>query len=381
MPADILATDTLFPELNGKETTDQKFEMVTDYLWLLREQLTFALTNLGMANFNASQLQKLGNTLTEPFAVMLTEQDKKFAAFQVTIDGINGTISALDETFMKQTDFSVTSNGVKVTIGETTSELASVSKLNATANSLNSTISSVRSTANTAKSTADSAKSTADTVNQNYISKSSATQTASGFELEVMGTSSSGSSQTRMKMTKDGLKIYNKAGTAVFDFDTGTGDLKVTGTITGSEIYGSTFATVTNASEESYSTYIKMSSAGLSTYVSGVLSGVRIRPVVPEGFNTPCIEIINEGSVVGNIGIDGQNWLTLSSDNGGVHVYGLLHAQLSSNYVALHGADAVDISGGDYGVDEIASIIVGNDGVVRMTAPSGVYINGTKLPY
>lgn len=340
MPADILATDTLFPELNGKETTDQKFEMVTDYLWLLREQLTFALTNLGVANFNASQLQKLGNTLTEPFAVMLTEQDKKLAAFQVTIDGINGTISSLDETFMKQTDFSVTSNGVKVTIGNTTSELASVSKLNATANSLNSTISSVRSTANTAKSTADSAKSTADTVNQNYISKSSATQTASGFELEVMGTSSSGSSQTRMKMTKDGLKIYNKAGTAVFDFDTGTGNLKVTGTITGSEIYGSFFSTRNSALSSYTGRTIELSGNGLLSYDGDYLDGACIHTDPTDVFGVTGIEFYVSGSNVASVGLqsdDGAFLIMTSSEMPmEIHSYNTMRLYTVSHPITIH---------------------------------------------
>ena len=278
MPADILATDTLFPELNGKETTDQKFEMVTDYLWLLREQLTFALTNLGVANFNASQLQKLGNTLSEPFAVMIAEQDKKFAAFQVTIDGINGTISNLDETFMKQTDFSVTSNGVKVTIGETTSELASVSKLTSTANSLNSTITSVRSTANTAKSTADSAKSTADSakstadnVSNNYISKSSATQTASGFDLEVMNSTGA---FARASLTANGLTLRNNSGTTVLSADT-SGNLTVTGTITGSEIYGSTLYTCLST-EVNYLSHLRLSGNSLYSYQGNTLNGLSL---------------------------------------------------------------------------------------------------------
>lgn len=322
MPADILATDTLFPELNGKETTDQKFEMVTDYLWLLREQLTFALTNLGMANFNASQLQKLGNTLTEPFAVMLTEQDKKFAAFQVTIDGINGTISSLDETFMKQTDFSVTSNGVKVTIGNTTSELASVSKLTSTANSLNSTITSVRSTANTAKSTAESAKSTADNVSNNYISKSSATQTASGFDLEVMNSTGA---FARASLTANGLTLRNNSGTTVLSADT-SGNLKVTGTITGSEIYGSTFTTLASSNASTGGYYATLSGSGLELYRDGHLSGVRLPfGESAAGTGDSSLELWYSGSLCawfgydiysGSVAVGSLNQLNLFASNG-----------------------------------------------------------------
>lgn len=288
MPADILATDTLFPELNGKESTDQKFEMVTDYLWLLREQLTFALTNLGIANFNAAQLGKLSNVLSEPFAVQLAEQDKKFAEFAVTIDAISGTVSEFDSTYMKQTAFSVSTEGIKVTVGSTTKNLVSTTKLTSTANSLTSTISSVRDTANSAKTAAD-----------NAVSKSSATQTSTGFELSVMGTSSSGSPQTRMKLTKDGLKIYNKAGTAVFAFDTTSGNLKICGTITGSTIYGSTFTTLQSA--DSSGDYLVLDSEGLIFFDSnGRKHGVHIAPEA--GSNESFMTFYKHGTYSGAIG-------------------------------------------------------------------------------
>lgn len=342
MPADILATDTLFPELNGKETTDQKFEMVTDYLWLLREQLTFALTNLGVANFNASQLQKLGNTLSEPFAVMIAEQDKKFAAFQVTIDGINGTISNLDETFMKQTDFSVTSNGVKVTIGETTSELASVSKLTSTANSLNSTITSVRSTANTAKSTADSAKSTADSakstadnVSNNYISKSSATQTASGFDLEVMNSTGA---FARASLTANGLTLRNNSGTTVLSADT-SGNLKVTGTITGSEIYGSTFTTLASSNASTSGYYATMSGSGLELYRGGLLSGVRLPfSESAAGTGDSSLELWYSGSLYGWFGYDIYSGSVAIGSLNQLNLFSSLGLSIRANEITIIGS-------------------------------------------
>lgn len=338
MPADILATDTLFPELNGKETTDQKFEMVTDYLWLLREQLTFALTNLGVANFNASQLQKLGNTLSEPFAVMIAEQDRKFAAFQVTIDSISGTISNLDETFMKQTDFSVTSNGVEVTIGETTRELASVLKLTSTANSLNSTITSVRSTANTAKSTADSAKSTAedalDSVDDK-ISKSSATQTASGFDLEVMNSTGA---FARASLTANGLTLRNNSGTTVLSADT-SGNLKVTGTITGSEIYGSTFTTLASPNASTSGYYATMSGSGLELYRSGRLSGIRLPfSESAAGTGSSSLEVWYEGTLFGWMGYDvNAGNVALVSENQ-LNIVGAYGLSIRSNEITIYGA-------------------------------------------
>ena len=370
MPADILATDTLFPELNGKETVDQKFEMVTDYLWLLREQLTFALTNLGVANFNASQLAKLGNTLTEPFAVMIAEQDKKFADFQVTIDGINSTISELDETFMKQTDFSVTANGVSVTIGETTSELASVSKLTSTANSLNSTITSVRSTANTAKSTADSAKSTADTVSNNYISKSSATQTSSGFDLEVMNSSGS---FARASLTASGLTLRNNSGTTVLSADT-SGNLTVTGTITGStikgsEIYGTTLYTCL-PTEVNYLSHLRLSGDSLYSYQGNTLNGLSLATGIDStGFHA--LGGYYDGYLCGYITCDSRGLLVnaLSAlNNNGVWLGGSLRLQAVS--AGGYGGAYIDLSAF---ADASPAIFVSSPSIYL---DGSVYING-----
>lgn len=56
MPGNILTVDTSFPQLTDKQTTDQKFRVITDYLYMLLEQLRYTLRNLGMGNFNDAEL-------------------------------------------------------------------------------------------------------------------------------------------------------------------------------------------------------------------------------------------------------------------------------------------------------------------------------------
>ena len=230
MPADILTTDTLFPELNGGESTDQKFEMVTDYLWLLREQLTYALTNLGIANFNQTQLGKLSGIIAEPLQVVLAEQETQFTAFGVELGLISGRIT-----------------NVEKTVGDEDSGLVQqMAAFELKADGFTQSFTAIGKVLNGEDGESGLVKDVAD-VAGNYISKSAVTQTAAGFELEVVGTDSSNVKQTRMKMTADGLKIYNKAGVAVLDFDTESGDLEVQGTVTGSKIYGSAFYSSLNA--------------------------------------------------------------------------------------------------------------------------------------
>lgn len=55
MPGNLLTIDTSFPQLEGK-TDEQKFRTITDYLYMLLEQLRYTLRNLGMENFNDAEL-------------------------------------------------------------------------------------------------------------------------------------------------------------------------------------------------------------------------------------------------------------------------------------------------------------------------------------
>ena len=47
MPSNLLNADTGFPDLMGNQSTDEKFRMVSDYLYMLLEQLRYSMANLG----------------------------------------------------------------------------------------------------------------------------------------------------------------------------------------------------------------------------------------------------------------------------------------------------------------------------------------------
>lgn len=47
MPSNILTTDTSFPQLTEEQSTDEKFGVITNYLYMLLEQLRYSMANLG----------------------------------------------------------------------------------------------------------------------------------------------------------------------------------------------------------------------------------------------------------------------------------------------------------------------------------------------
>ena len=51
MPSNLLNADTGFPDLMGNQSTDEKFRMVSDYLYMLLEQLRYSMANLGPVSY------------------------------------------------------------------------------------------------------------------------------------------------------------------------------------------------------------------------------------------------------------------------------------------------------------------------------------------
>ena len=105
MPSNLLAADVLFPHLTEKQSTDEKFAVVTDYLYMLLEQLRYTLANLGEGNFNQAELENIGNVITEPVYVQLQGLEGQMASLSVTAEGIatrvsdvEGNISTLTQT-------------------------------------------------------------------------------------------------------------------------------------------------------------------------------------------------------------------------------------------------------------------------------------------
>lgn len=105
MPSSLLNVDTAFPELKGNRSTDEKFRMVSDYLYMLREQLRYSMANLGLENFNDASFQEISGLITEPVYAQLGNVDDKMASLvldneklAVRMTDAEGNISSLTQT-------------------------------------------------------------------------------------------------------------------------------------------------------------------------------------------------------------------------------------------------------------------------------------------
>ena len=105
MPSNLLNADTGFPDLMGNQSTDEKFRMVSDYLYMLLEQLRYSMANLGRENFNDTAFQEIAGLITEPVYIQLKDVEGNLSSLTVTAEQLisrmtdaEGNISVLQQT-------------------------------------------------------------------------------------------------------------------------------------------------------------------------------------------------------------------------------------------------------------------------------------------
>ena len=93
MPSNILTTDTSFPQLTEEQSTDEKFGVITNYLYMLLEQLRYSMANLGRENFNDAEFDSIANIITEPVYVQLEGVEGEVASLHLTAQSLTSRIT------------------------------------------------------------------------------------------------------------------------------------------------------------------------------------------------------------------------------------------------------------------------------------------------
>lgn len=195
MPSNLLTADTTFPTLTQEQSTDEKFEKITSYLYMLLEQLRYSMGNLDKENFNDAGMEEIANIITEPVYVQLKDDEANIAALTVTAAGLGARLSDAE---------------------------GNITQLTATTTSLTSRISDAEGNI------------------------SSLTQTVNGMTLSV----TNGSSSSTIRLLANGVQLSSQSisfsGMVSFtDLSTSgwttiNGDNITTGTIEAIDIYGCT---------------------------------------------------------------------------------------------------------------------------------------------
>ena len=313
----------MFPNLTKQQSTDEKFVIVTDYLYMLLEQLRYTLSNLGLENFNSAELKSLTSMITEPIYARISDTDGNITTLQVTAQGLSsrvqnaeGNISTLQQTATSLTSRISSTEGNVSTLQQTATSLTSrvssvegnVSTLQQTATSLTSRISSAEGNISTLQQTATSLTSRIGNAEGDITSLQ---QTVDSFDLTV----SNGSGYSRLYLNANGVSISSAriTFTGMVTFD----DLETEGTTL---IHGGNIDTDTLQVSDLYGRYVYLRDRYGDA--QGVIS------VTPASTSSNAIDLTSYGA------------LRLSAEDGNVYI-----ESGDGAYVQL--SDEVILGGGD----------------------------------
>lgn len=271
MPSSILNTDIMFPNLSGKSTEQQVFTIM-NYLYMLKEQLTYSLSNLGLDNINANSFVEIAGIINQPVILRLDGVDGSLAEIDVNLGIIStqlqdaeGNISSLQQTAASLSAQLEDAEGNISAIYQISESLSTrvedaegnITTLFQTSDSLTSRVTSAEGNISSLQQTATSLTSDISDLEGNYTTLQ---QTVSGLRI----TASNGTTSSTLTLTSNGVQLSSTnvqiTGMVTFADLSTSGRTTINGgnittgiisaidissvTIDGSSITGSTFETI-----------------------------------------------------------------------------------------------------------------------------------------
>lgn len=146
----------MFPNFKGSETTEEKVDQITNYLYMLVEQLRYSMANVGKENFNETEFDNIVNLITEPVYLQLSDDLGENRAYieaeanklTARIEGVNEALSkAQGETNETVAQLQLSVNGFDTKVeslsGQYTQLQQTVNGFNATVGEINGQYSSI----------------------------------------------------------------------------------------------------------------------------------------------------------------------------------------------------------------------------------------------
>lgn len=104
MPSNMLSVDTSFPTFTKDQPVEEKIDVITNYLYMLMEQLRYSMGNLGAGNFNDAELDGIGKHIREPIYIELDSVNGNITDLEVIagklssrIESAEGDISSIEQ--------------------------------------------------------------------------------------------------------------------------------------------------------------------------------------------------------------------------------------------------------------------------------------------
>lgn len=148
MPNSLQTLDTSFPKIDNHQTTEENFAQVTNYLYMLLENLRYTLGNLGAENFNDTELDSIGYWIRQPVMIRLEDTEKNVASLDIEAAKIS---SRLEDAEGNINSINATATGYYARIesaeGNITSLTATAENLSGQISSLDGSMVSIQATA------------------------------------------------------------------------------------------------------------------------------------------------------------------------------------------------------------------------------------------
>lgn len=219
MPSSLQTLDTAFPKIDDHQTTEENFNQVVNYLYMLLENLRYTLGNLGEDNFNDTELDSIGKLITEPVWARIADNEGNIHTLNVTaqnllsqVSDLDGNLSALQQTAETLSSRITTADGNISSLTQTANSLSSkISDAEGNISSLSQTVNGLSSKITTAEGNISSLQQTAGSLSTKVSnvegSVSTLTQTVNGFSLSV----SNGTSSSTIKLMSGNTVISSKS--------------------------------------------------------------------------------------------------------------------------------------------------------------------------
>ena len=347
MAVDLIATDAMFPDYRPGMDTDAYLRENNNYLFLLKESLNYTLHNLGVANFNARQLQTISDIITKPIMMALVGEEGQLTSIKADLEGIETTVGTVQ---------------------------GNVSTIQQTVEGLSSSVTSIDGKYSSLSQTVSGFEKTVTKINNNYISKSSATQSASGFKFEVMDSNHEKALVTLDKsgitIKGGGISIKNSTNQEVLKADT-AGNLTLTGTVDSSAIYGSAFVTCSKSDYQSAANgasnaqFIQISDGIIKSFMGNSLYGFEAAAVGTSSY----FSLNYDGTAVFKVRADSATFAYIEA-NSKLSIFG------SSVHIHSSAEFSVNTSESHFSMVSGDVMIQGNSGI-RLNGL--IYMNGSLV--
>lgn len=272
MPTNLSIADSSFPQLTKQQSTDEKFDKIQSYLYMLLESLRFSLSNLDKDNFNDAGLDEISDMITEPVYAQISDVEGNVTSLALTAQGLSTRISDAEGNI----------NTLSVRADSLTSRITSVegdvSTLNQTATSLTARITDAEGDVSVLQQTAQSLTSR---ISNAEADISLIQQTANSLTLAV--TNGDTSSVIRLK-----------AGETLLSSQT----IKFTGIVTFSDL-STAGSTTINGGNITTGTISAIALSG-NSITGGTISGSTIRTLLSTSGNVGGEFEFHYGSSYGN---------------------------------------------------------------------------------